>query len=236
MHHGLTGRPDVFEGTALGGGFCKITSQVEPKYERITDRLGEHYSIMDVYFKPYTACRHTHGAAQAVLDMLQSEKIDPADVEAVQVYTYGIAQMAVGKGLDGGATFVSAQFSIPYVVAVCLYDGCLGPEQLTEKRLADPQVVSLSRKVSVVTDLDINAAYPEKTSTRVEVGVRSGRRLVRQVDIPRGDPRDPMDESRLIEKLKQFAGGRESGRLDALVDSILNLEKIKDIRKITEAV
>jgi 2-methylcitrate dehydratase PrpD len=234
--HGLTGLPGVFEGTALGGGFCKITSQAEPRYERIVDGLGEHYSIMDIYFKPFTACRHTHGAAQAVLELVASEKIDPTTIEAVHVYTYGIAELAVGKGINKDATFVSAQFSIPYVVAACLLDGRLGPGQLTEKRLADPEIMNLAQKVGVSTDPELNAAYPEKTSSRVEVRTRDGRSLARQVDIPRGDPRDPMDEARLTAKVKAFAGDRDAGRLDALIENILNLEKLSDIKKVTEAI
>ncbi len=64
---GITGCAEVLEGSALKGGFTQITVKAEPKLERLSDGLGEHYSIMDIYFKPYTACRHTHGAAQAAL-------------------------------------------------------------------------------------------------------------------------------------------------------------------------
>ncbi len=235
-HHGLTGLPDVLEGTALGGGFCKITSPAAPKYERITDGLGQHYSIMDVYFKPYTACRHTHGSAQAVLELLDAGKIESETIEKINVQTYGIAQMAVGKDLGPDPTFVSAQFSIPYVVAVCICDGHLGPDQLIEKRLADPKVVALAKKVTVTADQELNALYPDKTSSRVEIKIKDGRILTRQVNIPRGDPRDPMDEKRLIQKLKEFASAKNPMHLDALIENIINLEKIKDIKKITEAV
>jgi len=68
---GITGCPQVLEGSELKGGFTQITSRVEPKCERIVEGLGEHFSIMDIYFKPYTACRHTHGAAQATLDLIK---------------------------------------------------------------------------------------------------------------------------------------------------------------------
>jgi len=234
--HGLTGLKDVLEGTALGGGFCKITSQGEPKYERIVDGLGEHYSIMDVYFKPFTACRHTHGSAQAALEILSSMKVAPADIEAIEVSTYGIAELAVGKSIDKDSTFVSAQFSIPYVVAVCLLDGCLGPRQLTEARIKDPEVLQLAKKVIVRTDQALNAAYPEKTPSRVEIKTKDGRSMARQVDVPRGDPRDPLEEAQLTVKVKDFAGSRYSSKLDALIENILKLEKIENIKTITEAI
>ena len=143
-----------------------MTSSGGHSLEHIITGLGEHYSIMDIYFKPFTACRHTHGAAQASLELVRDEGLDPARIESVSVKTYGIAELAVGKGVDQSSTFVSAQFSIPYVVAVCLLDGKLGPDQLTERRVADADVQALAAKVSVQTDEQLNAVYPEKTSSR----------------------------------------------------------------------
>ncbi|HQG31832.1 MAG TPA: MmgE/PrpD family protein, partial [Deltaproteobacteria bacterium] len=64
---GITGCPQVLEGSELKGGFTQIALRAEPKFDRITEGLGEHFSIMDIYFKPYTCCRHTHGSAQAAM-------------------------------------------------------------------------------------------------------------------------------------------------------------------------
>ena len=188
---GITGSPYVLEGTELKGGFTQITMKVDAKPERITDKLGEHYSIMDIYFKPYTACRHTHGAAQATLMLMKEKKIMPDDIDSITVSTYGVAAMAVGKGVPEGGSFVSAQFSIPYVVAACILDGALGPAQLTERRIADPAMIALAKKVTVKTDDDLNKMYPDKTASRVEILLKNGERLIKQVDIPKGDPRDP---------------------------------------------
>lgn len=227
---GITGDPFVLEGTALKGGFTQITMKQEPKPERITDKLGEHYSIMDVYFKPFTACRHTHGAAQATLELVKEKKLNAADVESVAVFTYAIGALAVGKGVPEGGSFVSAQFSIPYVVAVCMLDGKLGPGQLTERRIADPVVLALAKKVTVQPDDGLNKMYPDKTATRVEVTLESGERLTKQVDIPKGDPRDPMEAGDLAEKVRFFAGSRDRKKIDRIIDAVMELDKAKNVR------
>ncbi len=227
---GITGSPFVLEGTALKGGFTQITVKQEPKPERITDRLGEHYSIMDVYFKPYTACRHTHGAAQAALTLMKEKKIAQGDIDSIDVFTYAIAAIAVGKDVPDAGSFVSAQFSIPYVVAVCILDGVLGPAQLTERRIADPAVMALSKKVTVKPEDALNKMYPDKTASRIEVLMKNGERLIQQVDIPKGDPRDPMEAGDIAGKVRLFAGRRDRKKTDLVIDAVMDLEKAKNIR------
>jgi len=229
---GITGDRQVFEGSELKGGFTQITTRAEPKFEQLTAGLGEHYTISDIYFKPYTACRHTHGAAQAALTLMKEEPPDLGDIVAVEVFTYGMAAIAVGKGVVAGDTFVSAQFSIPYVVAVCLVDRELGPRQLTEKRMADPNLLALSAKVTVRMDEELNKIYPEKTSSRVEIVLQDGRRLVRQVDVPKGDPRDPMEAPDLADKVRRFAGSRDREKTERIIQTILDLEHLSDIREL----
>jgi 2-methylcitrate dehydratase PrpD len=233
---GVTGSPYVLEGTELKGGFIQITMKVDAKPERITEKLGEHYSIMDIYFKPYTACRHTHGAAQATLTLLKEKKMAPGDIDSITVSTYAVAAFAVGKDVPDGGSFVSAQFSIPHVVAACILDGALGPAQLTERRIADPAVIALAKKVTVKPDDELNKMYPDKTASRVEIQLKNGERLTKQVDIPKGDPRDPMEADDVARKVKFFSGKRNPKKNERIIDEIMNLEKAKNIRDLVSLI
>ena len=233
---GISGPPYVLEGSHLKGGFTQITTRSEPDLKRIVEQLGEHFSIMDVYLKPYTACRHTHGAAQAALELVDGESFKPQDIEAVDVYTYGIASMAVGKGVTAGSTFVSAQFSLPYVVSACLIDGEMGPAQLKADRISDPAVLKLSQKVKVNVDPELTRVYPGVTASRVEIRLKSGRTLVKQVDIPQGDPRNPMTAEGVADKVKRFAPRKGEEALDKIVGLSLELEDLRDIRELTSIV
>jgi len=234
-HAGLTGCPEVLEGTAIKGGFTQITANAEPKCERIVDKLGEHYALADVYFKPYTACRHTHGAAQATLELMRDHRFSAAEVQKVEVFTYGVAMIAVGKGLST-PTFVSAQFSIPYGVAACLLDGELGPAQLREQRIADPRIIELSSRITVAIDEALDRMYPDKTASRVEILLADGRKLVRQVDTPKGDPRDPMDKDDITAKLRRFAGARDQADLERLIDLVMDIEHLPAIDAVCTAI
>ncbi len=233
---GITGHHQALEGSELKGGFTQITVKAEPVLERLTEGLGERYTILDIYFKPYTACRHTHGAAQATLELIAENGIKADDVASVAVRTYAIAALAVGKGVPEGGSFVSAQFSTPYVVAACLLDGEMGPAQLTEKRMADPAIMELAGRVAVEMDDELNAIYPDKTASRVELTLRDERKLGRQVEIPRGDPRDPMEEAEISDKLRRFAGLREGRDTERIIDLALHLEDVTKIQEFTEII
>ncbi len=233
---GITGPPYVLEGSHLKGGFTQITTRSEPNLSRIVEALGEHSSLTDVYLKPYTACRHTHGAAQAALELLDGGGFGAPDIEGVEVYTYAIASTAVGKGVTAQDTFVSAQFSLPYVVAACLIDGAMGPAQLKHDRISDPAILELSRKVKVSVDPDLARAYPALTASRVEIRLKGGRTLAKQVDIPKGDPRDPMAAADVAAKLRRFAGQRDEGTLDKIVSLTLDLENVRNIGELTSVI
>ncbi|MGC9323824.1 MAG: MmgE/PrpD family protein [Desulfomonilia bacterium] len=233
---GLSGATYVLEGSPLKGGFSQITVKAEPKLEKITENLGSRYSIMDIYFKPYTSCRHTHGAIQATLEILEQQAIEVKDIRSIDVFTYGIAVIAVGKGVTKESTFVSAQFSIPYCVAACLMDRELGPRQLTEGRIADPVLIELAGRVNVQMDEVLNKAYPDVTSSRVEISLSSGETLIRQIDIPMGDPRVPMEAEELSAKVTRFSGIRDRGRTAGIIDMALNLDDVTRIGDFTQMI
>ncbi|MDD4092898.1 MAG: hypothetical protein PHQ63_10075, partial [Smithellaceae bacterium] len=79
------------------------------------------------------------------------------------------------------------------------------------------------------TDDELNKMYPDKTASRVEILLKNGERLVKTVDIPKGDPRDPMEAEDIAQKVKFFAGNRDQNKVDQIVDTILNLEKANNI-------
>ena len=85
-------------------------------------------------------------------------------------------------------------------------------------------------------DDDLNKMYPDKTASRVDIVLKNGERLIKQVDIPKGDPRDPMDAGDIAQKVKFFAGNRDQNNLERIVDVILGLEKAKNIRDLVSLI
>ncbi|HPQ68117.1 MAG TPA: MmgE/PrpD family protein [bacterium] len=230
---GITGAPYVLEGSQLNGGFLQITTKNNASPERVTVDLGKTFSIEDIYFKPYTACRHTHGSAQAALALRAEHDFAVADIAAIDVATYMIAAIAVGKGVAKNSSFVAAQFSIPYVAAACLLDGDMGPAQFRRERIADDRVLALAGKVTVQPDAALSEMYPAHTASRVEIKLADGKTMCRQIDTPKGDPRDPMTAADLTAKLARFATPEQKPKVRAIAEATLALEQTDDIRTLT---
>jgi len=144
-----------------------------------------------------------------------------------------IAAIAVGKGVAKNSSFVAAQFSIPYVAAACLLDGDMGPAQFRRERIADDRVLALAGKVTVQPDAALSEMYPAHTASRVEIKLADGKTMCRQIDTPKGDPRDPMTAADLTAKLARFATPEQKPKVRAIAEATLALEQTDDIRTLT---
>jgi 2-methylcitrate dehydratase PrpD len=225
---GFSGCP--IEGTPQRGkGFLEITTG-QVRFDRILDRLGEHYTVRDVYFKAFPACRHVHGTAEAALNIVTSTAVDPSDIERVDVFTYTLSASLLNRYTDRDSSMIASQFSIPYVAAAAIVDRALGTDQFLDRRIHDPVILALARKVHVAADAAIDARYPEITPTRVEITLRNGKVLRNQVDMPKGDPRTPISEADLYAKFDHLAGmAFEPSLVARIKDAVMHLERHDDM-------
>jgi 2-methylcitrate dehydratase PrpD len=70
----------------------------------------------------------------------------------------------------------------------------------------------------------------------VEITLTDGQVLIRQVDIPIGDPRDPLDTEGLSLKVRQFAGSRDMDRVNRVIEMVMNLDEMADITELTSRI
>jgi 2-methylcitrate dehydratase PrpD len=74
--------------------------------------------------------------------------------------------------------------------------------------------------------------YPLR-ETIVEVTTNAGRELTKRVDAVRGTAENPMTTSEVISKCSDLiAPVLGKGKSDNLIDSILHIERVKDIREL----
>ena len=206
---GLSGWPEVVEAPRglvdLLGGDRAATS--------VLDALGETWTVLDVHQKRIAGCRHTHASAQAALQAVTENGLAAADVVAVDVEAYAVAQALVDRHVSAGSSAIACTLSLPYVTAVAVVHGEVTGRQYSREVIDDPRVQELARRVTLRTAPDLEALYPDFTASRVTVTTRDGRTSTATVDLPAGDARAPLTEDELLTKYHAYTDavlGREA--------------------------
>jgi 2-methylcitrate dehydratase PrpD len=128
---------------------------------------------------------------------------------------------------------MAAQYSIPFCAALSLYYDPKEPESFTEKRISDEKVLSMMRKVRLRVDPEIENKGWDRAA-RVTLSLRDGKRPSVLVIHFKGTPQNPMSPWELEEKAKNLTRHILSEKkLQRLVDSVQNVEKLDDISKLT---
>ena len=97
----------------------------------------------------------------------------------------------------------------------------------------DPTIRAQLRKVEVVADPEIEKVFPALQRVIVNITTTDGRTLSKQLDYPKGDPRNPLSDAEIEEKFRALADGVLSRKAqDRLIDAIWNLEKCASVSKL----
>jgi 2-methylcitrate dehydratase PrpD len=163
----------------------------------LSDGLGQRYEMMRGYFKPYSGCRYTHAAIDAVLSLQADEVVDIDDLASVDVFTYDIAAHLSDPAPK---TPLAGRFSTPYVVAATLVNGSAGPELFVPEMLANHQVLDLAARVNVGKNVDFTAMTPARRPAQVILHFKDGQRRECTVYGSKGDPDQPMSDAELEAK------------------------------------
>ncbi len=89
------------------------------------------------------------------------------------------------------------------------------------------------KKVEVVADPEVEKAFPALQRVIVNIATTDGRMLTKQLDYPKGDPRNPLSDAEIEEKFAALAEGvLSSGAQKKLKDAIWKLEKVSSVSKL----
>ena len=98
------------------------------------------FGITDCYIKPYPCCRHIQPAVEALIGLLNDEKIATDEVQRIDVATYRIAAEHAETGWDD---FASAQLSFAYLMGLALRFRGIKVEHFTEEMRRDPAFAAI---------------------------------------------------------------------------------------------
>jgi 2-methylcitrate dehydratase len=206
----------------------------EWKINLLTDGLGESWRITQCGMKAFPTEALTHTPISAVLDLVKSNNLRPEQVEKIQIRSLArAADILSDPSKYDPHTKETADHSLPYVIAAALVDRQVTPVQFTMEKIMDPKIREQLRKVEVVADPEIEKVFPALQRVIVQITTTDGSSYSKQLDYPKGDPRNPLTDSEVEEKFAALAEGVLSSRAQVkLKDAIWGLEKVGSVQKL----
>jgi 2-methylcitrate dehydratase len=176
----------------------------------------------------------THAPISAVLDLVKENALKPDDVTKIQIRSLArAADILSDPSKYDPHTKETADHSLPYVIAAALAERQVTPMQFTMEKIMDPTIRAQLKKVEVVADPEIEKVFPALQRVIVNITTTDGRTLSKQLDYPKGDPRNPLSDQEIEEKFAALAEGvLSTSAQKKLKDAIWNLENIDSVSKL----
>ncbi|OTP71757.1 MmgE/PrpD family protein [Caballeronia sordidicola] len=224
---GVSGPTQIFED--VWGGFFNAFARETQQPEALLADIGVVWKLMRCSIKPHAACRSTHAAIDATLELLQGRAADLDKLTGVHVSLSAfVNQMCGGRDLN---TLASAQMSLPYAIATVLVNGHAGIGAYLDAQRHDPRIAAAMQRIT----LEIDPAMSDLDEPVITLAMSRTDPRSRRVDIPLGDPRNPVSDAALVAKFRALAGMTiPEASVDALETALLDLDTLADVRTLTQ--
>lgn len=134
--------------------------------------LGKEWETLNLYFKPYAACRWGQPAVAGALKIVGEHNLKPEQIRKIRVRTFEAATR-----LPNGhpRNTEEAQYNLAFPVAAALIDGEVGPNQVLPPRLHDPYLTALLDRIFTEIAPDFEAEFPAKAPAEVVIETVDGK-------------------------------------------------------------
>jgi 2-methylcitrate dehydratase len=227
---GYTGPEHVIDGKE---GLAQVF-RPEWRLAILTEGLGNSWRITQCGMKAFPTEALTHTPISAVLDLVKTNDLHPDQVEKVQIRSLArAADILSDPSKYDPRTKETADHSLPYVIAAALVERQVTPAQFTMEKILDPKIRGQLNKVEVVADPEIEKVFPALQRVIVHIDTTDGRSFSKQLDYPKGDPRNPLTDAELEEKFTALADGvLTTGAQQRVKDAVWNLEHVESVSEL----
>jgi 2-methylcitrate dehydratase len=224
---GYTGPEHVIDGKE---GLVRCLGP-EWKLEILEQGLGQSWRITQCGMKAFPTEALTHAPISCVLDLVKLHDLTPQRIQRVRIRSLArAADILADPSKYDPRSKETADHSLPYVIAAAIAERQVTPLQFTEAKIVDPTIRAQLRKIEVVADPEIEALFPRLQRVIVQITTTDGQEYSKQIDYPKGDPRNALTDREIEEKFEALAEGVLSvERRREVKEAIWNLERLPSI-------
>ncbi|WP_322056376.1 MmgE/PrpD family protein [Paraburkholderia sp. J63] len=199
---------------------------------RLVEGLGTHWMITKNFMKRHACCRDTQGALEALNVALAPATWHPGLFRRVREVRLHVPPAARAMDNVEPVNTIAAKFSIPFVVATWLYHGHADVEAFEPPAVANADIRSLARRISLVVLPSSDQAYALRT--RIELMLDNGAILHGEADHYTGDFDRPFAPDVLPAKFARLTAcywKQEEAR--RTFEAITRCDEFADVRELT---
>ena len=214
---------------------------IAPRWDLLTDGLGQTFRILDREVKPYAAWGGSHNAIDAVAGIHARTCLDPSEIVSIRIG--GSRRLIVAHELTEPESVMAAQYSLPFLTAVALVRGAeslVDPATIwVDATLGDRQIAEVVSKIEMHVDEDLeelSVRHRTYGGARVAVTTRDGSVHEHLVLDSKGTVGNPMSRPEIERKFRLVAG-RVIGEKQAaaLIDACASLNDLDDLAALSGA-
>ncbi len=220
---GFTGAAQILEGAQ--GMAAGMSSDADVR--KLTDGLGTRWATAETSFKYHASCRHTHPAADALLQVIQQNSLHPNDIARVVTHVHQGAIDVLGPVVNP-VTVHQSKFSMGTVLALAARFGYAGLTEF-DGHFSEEATRAFCARVEMELDAEVDGAYPQRWIGKVTVHTRDGRVLKGRVDEPKGDPGNTLSRDEISAKairLALYSQGATEAEMQAALKILWGMEQV----------
>jgi 2-methylcitrate dehydratase len=231
---GLSGPAPIFEGDL---GFFQLVTREAFDLNPMGSEFGntDGFMINKTYIKFWPAEYHSQSAIDAALHLRKELNGDVSQIKSIDIDTFEACYNIIGKYPEAWApkTRETADHSLPYCTAAALLDGDVYLNTFDKERFTDPALLDLTSKVQVHLDEALSERYPKGIPNRVTLNFSDGRKLVHEVEFPRGHAGNPMSDAEVEAKFRRAVEPKYGkDKAGAIVERCWDLEKLTSVTEL----
>lgn len=228
---GYTGPENVLDGKE--GMFHCLGPEWDA--DKLVQGLGETWKIAECGMKAFPTEALTHAPITATLFLIRKHDLAPEAVKEVRIRTLArAADILSDSSKYDPRSKETADHSLPYCIAAAIVDRKVTPEQFREEKIFDETIRAQLPKIKVKAEPEFEKLFPKIQPCHVEVETTDGKVYDHRIDIPKGDPRDPMTIGELTDKFEALASPSfTKARMAKIREAVFDLENLGSIADLT---
>jgi 2-methylcitrate dehydratase PrpD len=221
---GFGAPPDIFEGRYnIFRAFAKSDSD---NIGALTEDFGKRYSILELAFKQYSCCAFLHPGLDSLISLMVENKIESTDIKSIV-----LRFPKNGTELIDGTDLRS--HSAQYILPIGAHDRQVLIDDILYDRRSESAISRLINTTKIIGDENLDAEFPEKYASIVEITTMSGKKLSKRADYAAGTPENPFStddvKNKFFKLCTQLVENSKAQQIEEFID---NLEQQDDICKL----